>query len=56
MSVVSVIKHVTHMSGPVICALSGSTSFPTLTQKTARFWGTIIEHKMCFLISSTTFV
>ena len=30
-SIVLVIKHVTHMSRTVICGLSGSTCFPTLS-------------------------
>jgi hypothetical protein len=42
------------MSRTVVSGFSGSTSFSTLSQKTARLSGKIIEHKMFFLISSTT--
>jgi hypothetical protein len=40
-----------------ICGLSGCTIFfPTLSHKRYDFWEKVIEHKMCVLIFSTTFV
>jgi len=41
----------------VICGLSGSKiCFYTLSHKQHDFRKKIIEHKMCFVISSTTYV
>jgi hypothetical protein len=40
----------------VICGLSGSNLFPTLSRKQHNFRGKVIELKMCGLIFSTNFV
>jgi len=40
----------------VICGLSGSTVFLHIISQTARLSKKVIEHKICVLIFSTTFV
>ena len=50
-------QHAMRMRHIVICSLSGSTIiFPTLSHKRHDFRENVTEHKMCVLISSTTFV
>ena len=40
----------------IICDVSGLTIFSTLSRKRHDFGKKVIEHKMCVLIFSTTFV
>ena len=40
----------------VICGLSGSTIFLTLSHKRHDFRNKVAEHKMCVLIFCTTFI
>jgi len=57
LSVALVIQHVTHIRRIVICGLSDSTIFSHNTSQTEQYSGKkVIEHKMCFLIFTTTFV
>ena len=46
--------HLLHYT--VLCDLSGSTTFIHIISYAVTFQETIIEHKMCVLIFSTTFV
>jgi hypothetical protein len=50
------IQHAMHMRHIVICDLSGSTVFSTVSHKRHDFRKKVTEHKMCVLIFSTTFV
>ena len=40
----------------IICSLSGCTIFTYIISLTARYTKRVIEHEMCVLILSTTFV
>ena len=51
-----VIQHAMRMRRIVISGLSGSTVFSTLSHKRHDFQEKCIEHKMCVLVFSTTFV
>ena len=52
-----VIQHAISMRHIVICVLCGSTTFFHIIPLTSRFYKKIvIEHKICVLIFSTTFV
>jgi hypothetical protein len=55
-SVALVIQHAMRMRHIVICSLSGSTTFSTLSHKRHDFRRNATEYKMCSLIFSTTFV
>jgi hypothetical protein len=50
------IQHALRMRHIVICCLYGSTNIPMLSHKRHDSRKTFIEHKMCVLIFSTTFV
>ena len=50
------IQHAMRMRHIVICGLSGSTVFSTLSHKGHHFRKEVTDHKMCVLIFSTTFV
>jgi hypothetical protein len=51
-----VIQHAMRMRHIAICGLPRSTVFLHILPQTAQFSKNIIEHKMCVLIPSTTFV
>jgi len=51
-----IIQHAMRMRHIVICGLSVSTLFFTLSQKRHDFRKKITKHKMYVLISSTTFI
>ena len=55
-SVALVTQHAIRMRHIVICGLSGSTIFYTLSHKRHDFQKKVTEHKMCVLIFCTTFV
>jgi len=50
------IHHAMHLHRIVICSLSGSKNFSTLSHKWQFFLKTVIDHKMSVFIFSTTFV
>ena len=50
------IQHAMRMRRIIICDVSGLTIFSTLSRKRHDFGKKVIEHKMCVLIFSTTFV
>ena len=50
------IHHAIHLHHIVICSLSGSKYFSTLSYKWQFFLKTVIDHKMSVFIFSTTFV
>ena len=51
-----VIQKVIRMRHSIICGLSNSTIFSTLSQKRQDFRRKIIEHKMCAVLFSTPFI
>jgi nitrogenase molybdenum-iron protein alpha/beta subunit len=58
MSVALVIQHAKHMCHIILSPVACQTLqyFSTLCHKWQNFWKTVIEHKMCVLIFSTTFI
>jgi hypothetical protein len=50
------IQHAMRMRYIVLCGLPGSTYFSTLFHKRHDFRKQVIEHKLCVLMLSTTFV
>jgi hypothetical protein len=51
-----VIQKVIRMRHSIICGLSNSTIFSTLSQKRQDFRRKIIEHKMCAVLFCTPFI
>ena len=50
------IQHAMRLCHIVICGLSGSTIFSTLSHKRSDLRAKVTEHKMCVVIFSTTSV